>query len=313
MPSGRQGSIHLFKFAGVDVFLHWSWFLIAVYEIQSGVGRRYTSVVWNIVEYLALFAIVLTHEFGHALACRQVGGVADHIVLWPLGGVAYVNPPPRPGATLWSIVAGPLVNVVLYPVLWTLSVSSVHSGWGGINPNIPQLLYWIWWINRALLFFNILPIFPLDGGQILRALLWFPFGRARSLLVATIIGFIGVAAFLLFAFRSGSLWIGAIAIFMLLNCWGGLKHSLTLLKMSKLPRRPGLECPACKNAPPMGDLWRCSNCTNSFDTFATHGVCPTCAAQSAATRCLDCGQMSPIDQWYAPAPQVIKAEYEVKP
>ena len=49
----------------------------------------------------------MLHEFGHALACRQVGGQADLIVLWPLGGVAYVNPPPRPGALLWSIAAGP--------------------------------------------------------------------------------------------------------------------------------------------------------------------------------------------------------------
>lgn len=304
MPSGRQGSIHLFRFKGIDVFLHWSWFLIAVFEIQSRSGR-YTSIAWNILEYLVLFAIVLTHEFGHALACRQVKGIADHIVLWPLGGVAYVNPPPRPGATLWSIAAGPLVNVALLPVLWGLF--SVSTGWGGVDPNFRRFLYSIAWINTGLLIFNILPIFPLDGGQILRALLWFPFGRARSLMIATIIGFIGVAAFLLFAFRSGSLWIGAIAIFMLLNCWGGLKHSLALLKMSKLPRRPGIECPVCKNAPPMGELWRCSNCGNSFDIFATHGVCPTCSSQFAASRCFDCGRMSPLEQWYAPFPEVIRA------
>ena len=73
-------------------------------------------MVWPVLEYLALFVIVLVHEFGHALACRQVGGQANQIVLWPLGGVAYVAPPPRPGATLWSIAAGPLVNVVLAPV-----------------------------------------------------------------------------------------------------------------------------------------------------------------------------------------------------
>ncbi len=97
------------------MFLHWSWFLVAVYEINSQ-SRRYSSIAFNILEYLSLFLIVLLHEFGHALACRQVGGTANQIVLWPLGGVAYVNPPPRPGATLWSIVAGPLVNVVLFPL-----------------------------------------------------------------------------------------------------------------------------------------------------------------------------------------------------
>jgi Zn-dependent protease len=106
----RQGSIHLFRVRGVDVFLHWSWFLVAAIEIETRKGI-YGSILWNVYEYVALFAIVLLHEFGHAMACRQVGGTANQIVLWPLGGVAYVKPPQRPGATLWSIAAGPLVNV----------------------------------------------------------------------------------------------------------------------------------------------------------------------------------------------------------
>ena len=116
MPTGRSGSIRLFRFSGIDVFLHWSWFLIALYEIQGG-RRTYSSIGWNIAEYLSLFVIVTIHEFGHALACRQVGGRANRIVLWPMGGVAFVDPPPRPGANLWSIAAGPLVNVVLLPIL----------------------------------------------------------------------------------------------------------------------------------------------------------------------------------------------------
>ena len=82
MRSG-QGSIRLFRFSGIDVFLHWSWFVVAIYEIQGRTGR-YTSVTWNVLEYLGLFLIVLTHEFGHALACRQVGGNANRIVLWRL-------------------------------------------------------------------------------------------------------------------------------------------------------------------------------------------------------------------------------------
>src|SRR5580704_6212958 len=90
MPSASQGSIRLFRFSGIDVFLHWSWFLVAAYEIQTRKGA-YSSVTWNVLEYLALFLIVTTHEFGHSLACRQVGGRADRIVLWPLGGVAMLT------------------------------------------------------------------------------------------------------------------------------------------------------------------------------------------------------------------------------
>src|SRR2546422_11605943 len=205
MTSMRQGSIHLFRIAGVDVFLHWSWFLVAAFEI-SGRTRTYSSLSWNILEYLALFSIVLLHEYGHALACRQVGGIANRIVLWPLGGVAYVPPPPRPGATLWSIAAGPLVNAVLLPVLTKLRVLSGSLGWAETMPDVHGLLRAVWLINLVLLLFNLLPIYPLDGGQILRSLLWFALGRARSLLVATIIGFVGVAALILVAVWLQSVW-----------------------------------------------------------------------------------------------------------
>src|SRR5437899_12375448 len=139
----RQGSIGLFRFAGIQVFLHWSWFFVALIEINNR-SKEYSSLVWNVLEYVTLFAIVLMHEFGHALACRQVGGTADQIVLWPLGGVAYVSPPPRPGATLWSIAAGPLVNVALVPVLTVLLVLGDRFGWNAGSPDAYQLVRGLW-------------------------------------------------------------------------------------------------------------------------------------------------------------------------
>src|SRR5437588_12193866 len=149
MPSLKNGSLRLFRFAGIDVFLHWAWFLVAAFEISNRT-RNYSSPVWNVLEYLTLFLIVMVHEFGHALACRQVGGIADRIMLWPLGGVAYVDPPPRPGATLWSIAAGPLVNVVLFPVLWIVMNASRSAA----APDLFQLLYTLCWkIDLGLLIF----------------------------------------------------------------------------------------------------------------------------------------------------------------
>ena len=297
----RQGSIHLFRFSGIDVFLHWSWFVVALYEIQSRSGS-YSSVTWNILEYLALFLIVLLHEFGHALACRQVGGRANRIVLWPLGGVAYVDPPPRPGATLWSIAAGPLVNVALLPLLGGLYFVARSSGWQYSMPDIYRLVYAILWIDAGLLIFNILPIYPLDGGQILRSLLWFILGRARSLMAATVLGLLGVAGFIGLAIYTRDLWLGAIAVFMLMNCWGGLKHAQALLRMSKLPRRQGFSCPTCNTAPPLGPYWKCGRCGQPFDTFATGASCPNCHAQFPATQCLDCGLQHPLPEWAGQTP-----------
>ena len=131
----REWSVHLFRFLGIDVFLHWSWFLVAAYEIVNR-PKAYSSLVWNLLEYLALFGIVLMHEFGHSLACRQVGGQANQIILWPFGGVAFVAPPQRPGATLWSIAAGPLVNVLLVPVLTVLMVLDSASSWQSLDAQL---------------------------------------------------------------------------------------------------------------------------------------------------------------------------------
>ena len=295
MPA-RQGSIRLFRFSGIDVFLHWSWFLVAVYEIQSRAGQ-YSSITWNILEYLALFLIVMLHEFGHALACRQVGGRANRIVLWPLGGVAYVDPPPRPGATLWSIAAGPLVNVALIPTLMVVAKLSRSLGWYAAIPNLHPLLGAVAFINKWLLVFNILPVYPLDGGQILRSLLWFVLGRARSLLVATVFGFVGVAGFIGLALYMRDAWLGVLALFMLMNCWGGLQHARQLLRFAKQPRRDGFACPSCKAAPPIGEYWVCGHCRQPFDAFQTRAVCPHCSAQFSSTRCLDCGQQHPLHEW----------------
>ncbi|SPE27133.1 Peptidase M50 [Candidatus Sulfotelmatomonas gaucii] len=302
MPSLRQGSLHLFRVAGIDVFLHWSWFVLAIIEIGSRKGI-YSSMAWNALEYLALFAIVLMHEFGHALACRQVGGTANRIMLWPLGGVAYVSPPPRPGPMLWSLAAGPLVNAALIPILYVAVLMSGSLGWALSMPNAYQFLATVQFLNKWLLIFNILPIYPLDGGQILRSLLWYVLGRARSLVVATGLGIAGGVGFILLALRQrseqGSEWLLLIAAYMLLNCWGGMKAARALIRSEKLPRREGFLCPGCGTAPAVGTHWKCPRCGQTFDTFETGAVCPLCKSQFSTTMCLECQQLRPMSEWIA--------------
>lgn len=296
MPSLQQGSIRLFRLSGIDVFLNWTWFLMAWWEINSNAGG-YSSIAWNVIEYVALFAIVLTHEFGHALACRSVGGTANRILLWPFGGVAYVDPPQRPGATLWSIAAGPLVNVVLFPILLTVFLSGQKLGWAANAPDLYKLVYATLWIDSLLLIFNILPVYPLDGGKILWSLLWFVMGRARALMTASIIGFFGVAGFILFAIYRHNVWLGLISLYLVTSCWSGFQQARALLRMAKLPRRDGFACPNCKASPPVGNLWKCAKCGQSFDTFQTHAACPLCATQYSVTKCVDCGASHPVADW----------------
>jgi Zn-dependent protease len=181
---------------------------------------------------------VLLHEFGHALACRQTGGQADTIVLWPLGGIAFVKPPPRPGAYLWSIAAGPLVNAVLFPLLTLLAVAVARLHWRTVHPDFYNFVVTIFLINGVLLFFNLIPVYPLDGGQIVRGLLWLKIGPIRSLKVASIIGFGGAILFAWWAFASRSIWLGILAFFIFAQAQAGWRAAQNLaLETEEAARR----------------------------------------------------------------------------
>jgi Zn-dependent protease len=292
------GSLRLFRVFGIDVFLHWSWLLVALFEIQSRSGK-YNSQVWNVLEYVTLFAIVLLHEFGHALACRSVGGKADRIVLWPLGGVAFVQPPNRAGAVLWSIVAGPLVNVILAPLLYFLPDLIANSG-GSIDA--VEYASSIFWINLLLLIFNCLPIYPLDGGKILWSLLWFLVGRGKALRVASIIGLVGTAGVIALALYAGNMWFLVLAAFAVMQSIQGIKSSRAMEQMDAIPRNPIARCPSCGEHPPMAPLWGCGRCGQQFDTFQTGAMCPRCGAQFETTTCFSCGEATPIGLWYVAPP-----------
>src|SRR5438067_3750916 len=224
----RTGVIRLFRFAGIDVYLHFTWFLVAAI-FMTDYMRRYQSPIWGVLEYISLFVIVLIHEFGHALACRQVGGVANCIILWPLGGIAFVNPPRRPGAYLWSIAAGPLVNVALIPIIGIAFAAALHQH--ALGASRDSLVFWgqLRLINYSLLIFNLLPIFPLDGGQIVRGLLWYPFGEIRSLQISSVLGLIGGALFGIAGLLVGSMWWAILAFFLLSRAWYGWQAARAMI------------------------------------------------------------------------------------
>lgn len=224
------GSWRLFQLFGINVFVHWSWLLVAFVELKY---RRdhYHSIVWNAAEYLTIFAIVLLHEFGHALATLSVGGKAEQIMLWPLGGVAFVQPPQRPGAVLWSIFAGPLVNILLLPVLFFVALVVSQTA---PDTNLDTYVNAVFIINLVLLIFNMLPIYPLDGGQILHSLLWFAIGYAQALRIVSVLGFLGAAGIIALA-----VWLGLgpftyiMAAFIAWRAYAGFQLATNLIRQEQ--------------------------------------------------------------------------------
>lgn len=313
MPLFRSGSLWLFRLVGIDVYVHWSWLLMAIFQVQYRAGAAeegswffplYESSKWYLIQYLALFGIVLLHEFGHAVACRQVGGLADTIVLWPLGGIAFVRPPQRAGALLWTAAAGPLVNVLLTPLLGALVLLDGAVDWSSLSPDLPWFLRALLIINTAVLVFNLIPVYPLDGGQILQGLLWFVIGRAESLMVVSLLGMLVGGGMMMLAMLGGSLWMCLISGFVLFMASTGFRYGRLLSRLLSAPRRTEAACPSCKSAPLVGNYWTCHECRTRFDLFEHRGRCPECGQLYRVTKCPDCYQEHPIGDWFtAPAPQ----------
>jgi len=300
MKNGR-GAFRLFQAFDITVWLHWSWFIALAYGFEQRQGI-YRSQGWIFAEVVGMFLIVLLHEFGHSLACKQTGGHADEIVLWPLGGVAYVRPPNRPGAVLWSIAAGPLVNVVLVPVLFGVCFVVGRIDLYHNDPDLLHFLSRLAKINLVILIFNLLPIYPLDGGQILRSLLWFVIGAVRSLYAVVVIGFIGAIGMGLLALKSGDVWFGLIALFAASRCWAGFKQAKVLGKIEAMPRHAGFKCPSCGELPFQGEFWTCNRCLKPFDAFACGARCPQCDQEFPTTTCPSCRASAPLVAWRSAPP-----------
>ena len=126
------------------------------------------------------------------------------------------------------MAAGPLVNVTLIPLLsvFAFMVTTLH--WTALHPDFYQFVRILWLMNAVLLLFNLIPVYPLDGGQILRGLLWLKVGPIRSLKAASIIGFGGAILFALWAFASRSIWLGILAFFIFAQAQAGWRAAQNL-------------------------------------------------------------------------------------
>lgn len=203
------GGYRLGRFLGIDVRLNQTWFITAgimllMFAFQSGAGLA--ALPLAIAFVVALFASVLAHEYGHALAARSYGIPTRAITLHGLGGLAQIEAEPRrPSHEIVVASAGPAVSFMLAGAGFaaTVLLSLVAAP-------LAELAIWFAWVNLLLGAFNLLPGMPLDGGRILRGILWARSGDRRAatltaaawgvrvgqgLMIFGVLGILGVTSF----------------------------------------------------------------------------------------------------------------------
>jgi Zn-dependent protease/CBS domain-containing protein len=216
-------SFRLAQVAGIEIRVHWSWLLVAaliVWSLSAGVFPETNPglpdgayVAMALVAALLFFASILLHELGHAVQSKREHVAIDGIVLWAFGGVALMRAePPSAGAELRIALAGPAVSLVL-GVVFVLAALALP-----LAPGVDGVAFWLGQMNLYLLVFNLLPAFPLDGGRVLRAVLW---ARRRDFASATLTA----AAF---GRGFGQLFVGAgLALTIVVGAFGGLWLAFT--------------------------------------------------------------------------------------
>src|SRR5262249_38421374 len=181
------------RIACIDIYVHVTFLLLLGYVglPRYMAHRDPMEAVDGVLFIVVLFAIVVLHELGHALAARRYGIPTRDITLLPIGGVARLERMPEdPRQELVVALAGPAVNVALAAILYPLLLAL------GQGPALPQevsrvgggFLRQLFWVNVSLAVFNLIPAFPMDGGRVLRALLALRMDYVRATQVAARIG-----------------------------------------------------------------------------------------------------------------------------
>lgn len=228
-----QAQIKLGRIFGVEIGLHYSWLIIAMLVTLS-LGAQFHAtnqqwgegVIWAtaIITGLLFFAAIILHELSHAAVAKARGLSVRSITLFALGGVAQIEKEAGDAKTeFWMAIVGPIASVITGLLCLLLAWA---FGWVPLGtPTTPVVagLMWLGVINIGLGIFNMIPGYPLDGGRVLRAVIWWCTGDAtRSTLIASLVGQFVAFAFIVFGLLRffggagfGGLWIAFIGWFLL--------------------------------------------------------------------------------------------------
>jgi Zn-dependent protease/predicted transcriptional regulator len=197
-------SLSLGKISDIKVEIHWTFLILIVWVILSGLRTQSTpqQLMWSVLYVLAIFVCVILHEFGHALAAKKFNIKTTSITLLPIGGLAQMESiPEKPKEELIVAFAGPAVNiliaVVLYPITG-LSTETLKQLSTTLGPD--NFLMALMSVNVWLAIFNLIPAFPMDGGRVFRALLSFKMGHVAATRIAASVGQLLAIGFVFFGF-----------------------------------------------------------------------------------------------------------------
>lgn len=224
-----KANLNLGSVFGIKIKVHWTFIFLIIWIIFSELkrGGNKASILFNIALVLAVFVCVILHELGHALTAKYFGIETKQITLLPVGGMASLERiPESPKQELLVTLAGPLVNIVIavllyfiIPVEELMQLNFTKTFETLSSFTFVNFLFYLYIVNIALVVFNAIPAFPMDGGRILRALLAIKINRVKATQIASTIGQIIAVLFLLIGLLYNPILI-FIALVIFLGAYG---------------------------------------------------------------------------------------------
>jgi Zn-dependent protease len=221
-------SINLFRVFGIQLAVHASFvLLLAYYGYQGWQEDGLNGMTWSIWLILLFFVCVVLHELGHSLTARRYGINVPRILLLPIGGMAEMDRIPRqPSKELLITIAGPAVNFVLAALLWPVALW-IRAEVGPVyEHSLPGVTLNLFYANLIMGIFNLVPVFPMDGGRIFRALLAIKLPYLRATWWAVMVGRVLAVGFIIWALYTNQLMLAFLFAFILMA--GNTEYQIAL-------------------------------------------------------------------------------------
>jgi Zn-dependent protease len=243
-----RSSYKIFSVKGIDISLHFTLlvlFLMPALDMffYQEAGNGLVSAAYSFLFLITLFSSVLAHELAHSFIALRNKVTVKSIILTPIGGIANVGPVSEPMKELKISLAGPLMSLGIgFCVMFLLIGAGAGSALTGAlssgsfmdEPSVFNFFVLAMYVNIVLGAFNLfLPIFPMDGGRVLRSLLGMLTDHVKATRIAVYIGQAFLIVFVAFAAMLGSIWLIAIAVFLFLAGWSELR----ITEMSELLKK----------------------------------------------------------------------------